>query len=68
MYNTIGARPSVHEESGLYVDNLNASTPIQDRLEDAFEAINITKPQEIKNFKNIPGLTSYNDFLKEVIV
>lgn len=55
---------SVHEESGLYVDNLNARSPVQDRLEEAVEAIRITDKPEMREFKGIPGLTSYNEFLK----
>lgn len=61
MYNSL----SVHEESGLYADNYNYRNPQQDGLEEAVEAIRITEPSpEIRNFKGIPGLTSYNDFLK----
>lgn len=63
MYND----SSIHEESGLYVDNIGPSkSPIStERLDEAIEAIRISKdsaPQ--RDFKGIPGLTSYNDFLK----
>lgn len=58
---------SVHEESGLYVDNFESKVPAQDRLEEAVEAIRISdapEVREVRDFKGIPGLTSYNDFLK----
>lgn len=62
LYDTMSA--SVHEESGLYVDSIGAKSPIQERLEDAVEAIKITEKPEAREFKGIPGLASYNDFLK----
>lgn len=63
MYNSM---PSVvHEESGLYVDNIGSKSPIQERLEEAIEAIRISDTSDkIRDFKGIPGLTSYNDFLQ----
>lgn len=64
MYNST----SIHEESGLYVDNYNSSkSPVQERiLEEAVEAIRISNDvrPEARDFKGIPGLTSYNDFLR----
>lgn len=63
MYNSVPA--AVHEESGLYVDNIGSRSPIQERLEEAVEAIRISDaPDKIRDFKGIPGLTSYNDFLQ----
>lgn len=62
MYNSM---PQAHEESGLYLDNVGLkNNPVQDRLEEAFEAIKISNTTEVKDFKGIPGLTSYSDFLK----
>lgn len=55
---------TVHEESGLYVDNFKSKAPTQDRLEEAVEAIRISDTPDVREFKGIPGLTSYNDFLK----
>lgn len=64
-HNNSISKASVHEESGLYVDNFTTKTPVQERLEEAVEAIRITdKNAEARDFKGIPGLTSYNDFLK----
>lgn len=63
MYNSLPS--SVHEESGLYTENYNYRSPIHDRLEEAVEAIRISEPTpEIRDFKGIPGLTSYSEFLK----
>lgn len=64
LYNTLNT--SVHEESGLYTDNLEANrNPISDRLEEAVEAIRISNiTPEAREFRGIPGLTSYNEFLK----
>ena len=62
MYNS--TNDSVHEESGLYASNLDARSPTQDRLEEAVEAIRISDTHEARDFKGIPGLTSYNEFLK----
>lgn len=63
MYNTTPS--AVHEESGLYVDNIGSKSPVQDRLEEAVEAIRISSASDkIRDFKGIPGLTSYNDFLQ----
>lgn len=63
MYNSLPS--SVHEESGLYADNYNYRSPVQDRLEEAVEAIRISEPApNLRDFKGIPGLTSYSDFLK----
>lgn len=56
MYNS----NPVHEESGLYADNPIRGT----RLEEAVEAIKISEKPEAREFKGIPGLTSYNEFLK----
>lgn len=63
MYNN-STSTSVHEESGLYVDNFTSKSPVQERLEEAVEAIRITDTSEAREFKGIPGLTSYNEFLK----
>lgn len=63
MYNSMPS--AVHEESGLYVDNIGSRSPIQERLEEAVEAIRISDTSDkIRDFKGIPGLTSYNDFLQ----
>lgn len=55
---------SVHEESGLYLDSVGPKSPVQGKLEEAFEAIKISSTAEAREFKGIPGLTSYSDFLK----
>jgi len=62
MYNSMSN--SVHEESGLYIDGLGNKNRTQDRLEKAVEAIRISDAPEAREFKGIPGLTSYSDFLK----
>jgi len=65
LYNSSNA--IVHEESGLYTDHLDSNrNSIDDRLEEAIEAIRITNvtTSEAREFKGIPGLTSYNEFLK----